>query len=86
MVVFMTLNFVYLPESPKWLKIKGLTEKADKASEYFYSSPQESTNLTVEGEEPVSESVSSNASLYDKIRSYFVWPVLRPMLVCNNII
>ena len=47
MVVFMTLNFVYLPESPKWLKIKGLTEKADKASEYFYSSPQESTNLIV---------------------------------------
>ena len=85
MVVFMTLNFVYLPESPKWLKIKGLSEKADKASEYFYSSPQESTNLTVEGEEPISESASSDASLYDKIRSYFVWPVLRPMLVCISI-
>ena len=86
MVVFMTLNFVYLPESPRWLRNKGLTEEANKANEYFYSS-QENTVESGELSESVSDEflLPSNASLYDRIRSYFAWPVLRPMLVCSSI-
>ena len=119
MVVFMNLNLVFLPESPKWLRNKGWTEKADLASEYFYDSPQESAplisnetgnqpgiqsenktyvtsvdlseNTSISRSTSVSQNTillhhsSINTRLSEKISSYFVWPVIRPLLVCCSI-
>ena len=91
MVVFMSLNLVFLPESPKWLRNKGWNEKADKANEYFHDSPQESSPLITnesgidtENEIPVI-TVTQSASLLENISSYFIWPVIRPLLVCGSI-
>ena len=118
MVVFMNLNLVFLPESPKWLRNKGHRKKADKANEYFYDSPQEispiitnemgsesretgneisvtsansceNTNLiqiaSSSNNTPPIPNVSPNASLHEKISSYFIWPVIRPLLVCCSL-
>ena len=41
MVVFMCLNLLLLPESPKWLRSKGWIEKATQAEDYFRKSPQQ---------------------------------------------
>ena len=78
MVVFMSLNLVFLPESPKWLRNKGWNEKADKANEYFYDSPQESSPLITnepgidtENEIPVI-TVTQSVSLLENISSYFI--------------
>ena len=118
MVVFMNLNLVFLPESPKWLRNKGHRKKADKANEYFYDSPQEispiiTNEMGSESRETGNEisvtpanncentnliqiasssnntapipNVSPNASLHEKISSYFTWPVIRPLLVCCSL-
>ena len=45
MLVFMNLNLVFLPESPKWLRRKGWNKKADKACEYFHNYPNCETPL-----------------------------------------
>ena len=37
MLVFMNLNLVFLPESPKWLRRKGWNKKADEACDYFHN-------------------------------------------------
>ena len=53
-------QFAYLPESMKWLTKKGYTEEAEKTSDYFYDSHQESTHQAVHGKELDSESVREN--------------------------
>ena len=45
MLVFMNLNLVFLPESPKWLRRKGWNKKADEACEYFHNYPNCETPL-----------------------------------------
>ena len=45
MVVFMNLNLVFLPESPKWLRRKGWSKKADEACDYFSIYPNVDTPL-----------------------------------------
>ena len=85
MLVFMNLNLVFLPESPKWLKKKGWTEKAVKANEYFYESNPETTPIIQIEIQTDNVLIPPNASFYKKVKSYFVWPVLRPLLVCSSI-
>ena len=83
-VVIVNLNFVFLPESPKWLRKKGYTEKANLASSYFHDCSQEISPLI--GEE-VSDTTSEIEchTLSQRIRSYFVWPIMRPLLVCISV-
>lgn len=83
MVVFITLNFVYLPETPRWLDNKGWSESANKSKEYFYDSSQE--KLFVDLNTDTVHSDCCNTNLSQKIASYFVWPVLRPLFVCCSI-
>ncbi|KAI6648844.1 Sugar transporter ERD6-like 6 isoform X1 [Oopsacas minuta] len=85
MVVFMNLNLVFLPESPRWLRKKGWNEKAEKAREYFFDVTKENTALVPDDkpEEPDSakDDNSPKLRISQKIRSYLVWPVIRPLLV-----
>ena len=89
MVVLINMNFVFLPESPKWLRTKGFTRKAELSSEYFHDSSQEiSPSLQDQDNEirmtsPTSE-LNNNSTLSQKISSYFTWPILRPVLVCTS--
>ena len=45
MLVFMNLNLVFLPESPKWLMRKRWNKKADEAYDYFHNYPNCETPL-----------------------------------------
>ena len=82
-IVIVNLNLVFLPESPKWLRKKGYTEKANLASSYFLDCSQEISPLI----EEVSDTTSGIEchTLSQRIRSYFVWPILRPLLVCVSV-
>ena len=84
MIVVMNLNLVFLPESPKWLKYKGWTEKADKANDYFYDSSQENNPL-ISTESPVLVRKPASNTFPQKISSYLKWPIIRPLLVCCSI-
>ncbi|KAI6659154.1 hypothetical protein LOD99_14830 [Oopsacas minuta] len=79
MIAFTTLNFVFLPETPRWLRNKGWDDRANQAREYYFYNPSQDNSIN----EEISENV--NASFSQKISSYFVWPVLRPLLVCCTI-
>ena len=84
MIVFMNINLVFLPESPKWLRNKGWVSKAEKATEYFYNIPQENVPiLETTAEEPTTETHST--TLKQKVANYFIWPVLRPLLICCSL-
>ena len=87
--VFMIVNLVFLPESPKWLRNKGWIYMANQASDCFHglrdteyvcdlstteSSQQESICL-----------IDYRVSLRDRISQYFTWPIIRPMLICTSI-
>ena len=76
---FVVLNLVFLPESPKWLKKKGWIEKAKKANTYFYNYDTNFECLTEV------KYVNLDTPFKQKLSSYFVWPVIRPMLVCSSI-
>ena len=87
-VVFMNLNFVFLPESPRWLKEKGWEKKAKQACDYFHETPQEiceSSELCNDSEQS-KENINTNehSRISEKISSYFVWPVIRPVLICSS--
>ena len=79
------LNIVFVPESPKWLQNNGFTEMAEKAREYFYDSFEDELYKNLTEERKTEFDIPYGASIRDKISSYFVWPVLRPMLVCASI-
>ena len=79
------LNIVFVPESPKWLQKNGFTEKAEKAREYFYDSFQDELCKNLTEERKAEFDFPPGTSLWGKVSSYFVWPVLRPMLVCASI-
>ena len=81
LIVFMNLNLVFLPESPKWLLKKGLTEKAEKANEYFYNIPISGTVTTATD----NNITPQGTTLRHKITNYLKWPVLRPLLVCCSL-
>ena len=83
MIVLVNINFVFLHDSPKWLRTKGFTRKADLASEYFHdSSPLLHSTQDDEMQTTNSTSELNNLTLSQKISSYFTWPILRPILVC----
>ncbi|KAI6653762.1 Sugar transporter ERD6-like 6 [Oopsacas minuta] len=82
---FIVLNVVFLPESPKWLQKKGFTEKAERARNYYYNSLQNEECQKITENLNVELWVPAGASIKEKISSYFVWPVIRPMLVCSSI-
>ena len=85
MVVLVNMNFVFLHDSPKWLRTKGFTRKADLASEYFHdSSPL--LHSTQDDEIQITNSTSelNDSNLSQKKFSYFTWPILRPLLVCTS--
>ena len=88
MVVLVNINFVFLPESPKWLRTKGYTRKADLVSEYFHDSTQENSPLLQDPDEEIqvtnSTTESNTSTLSQKISSYLTWPILRPLLVCTS--
>ena len=88
MVVLVNINFVFLPESPKWLRTKGYTRKADLVSEYFHDSTQENSPLLHDPDEGIqvtnSTTESNTSTLSQKISSYLTWPILRPLLVCTS--
>ena len=72
MLVFMNLNLVFLPESPKWLRIKGWNKKADEACEYFHNYPNCETPLIsdeiisdslVDPENEISEAVNNQSQI-----------------------
>ena len=93
MVAFMIINIVFIPESPKWLTEKGWKESAERARQYFFDLLEEETTndseqtdestplttSTVSGEEEIHE------TFREKISSYLIWPIIRPLLVCGSI-
>ena len=84
MILFMNLNLVFLPESPKWLRNKGWEERAEKASKYYFDFIGEDTALVSNEEQetnPRKEIDSTDLTLSQDISSYFTWPVIRPLLV-----
>ena len=83
-VVIVNLNFVFLPESPKWLRKKGYTKRANLANSYFHDCSQEVSPL-IQDEECDTTSVIESPTLTQSIRSYFVWPIMRPLLVCISV-
>ena len=85
MVVLMNLNLVFLPESPVWLRNKGWIEKANKADEFFYDSPKESSPLIATSASVELVRELANDTLSQKISSYLKWPIIRPLLVCCSI-
>ena len=87
MIVISTiiLNIVFVPESPKWLQENGFTERATRARRYFYNSLQDEECQRLTEERKAKFDFPPGTSIKQKIKSYFVWPVLRPMLVCSTI-
>ena len=86
MIVFMLINLVFIPESPKWLINKGWIEKANRANEYFnvLRDPNDVCgDFNTELEQ--NESNHHRLNLKDRIALYFTWPILRPLLICASI-
>ena len=81
LIVFMNLNLVFLPESPKWLMKKGLERKAEIASEYFYNIPLSETVTKA----TYNNSTSQETTLRHKISNYLKWPILRPLFICCSL-
>ena len=91
-ITIVSLSFVlFLPESPRWLRKNGWNERADQACEYFYESSQDNTLLQSEEIRELEIELSQNDTLYthmslaQKIKSYFVWPVMRPLFICISV-
>lgn len=78
-VIFMVLNITILPETPRWLMMKGRPHQAMRAHCYF-NSTQEYISI----DEPVVKE-NKEFNLRAEIASYFVWPVIRPLLVCCTV-
>ena len=78
------LNIIFLPESPKWLQENGLPERAKRARKYFYNSFQDEECQKLTKERNTEFDFPPGTSIKQRIASYFVWPVLRPMLVCST--
>ena len=70
MIAFMSLNLVFLPESPNWLKQKGMVTRAENAIRYFYDAPETNNDTQAVSENPP-----------QIINNYFNWIIIRPMLV-----
>ena len=77
---FMVLNIVILPETPRWLRMKGKLSQAVRAHCYFHT-----TEEYMPIDEPVVEETKEEFNLRVELSSYFVWPVIRPLLVCCTI-
>ena len=88
MVMVININFFFLPESPKWLRTKGYTRKAELVSEYFHGSSQENSPLLQDSDEEIqvtnSTSESNDLIQSQKNYSYLTWPILRPLLICTS--
>ena len=76
---FVVLNLLFLPESPKWLIKHGYMEKAKQANEYYYNYDTYLESL------PGVEYIYHDLPIKQKLSSYFVWPVIRPLLICCSI-
>ena len=84
MILFLNLNLVFLPESPRWLRNMGWEERAEKASKYYFDFNGENTALVSNEKEepnPEKETDTKDLTLSQKISSYLTWPVIRPLLV-----
>ena len=77
-IAFMSLNLVFLPESPNWLRQKGMVARAESAIRYFYDPPVTETDTDTDTQE-VSDNPPGNIS------TYFTWIIIRPMLVSLTI-
>ena len=94
-IMIVSLSFVFiLPESPKWLRKNGWNERADQACEYLYDSLQENSLLPQSTEEATHTEIElsqdhtlcyQDMSFNQKVNSYFVWPVLRPLLIVISV-
>ena len=73
------LNLIFLPESPKWLRNHGYLEDARKANKYFHD---DAANYEYWASVKY---INLDIPLKQKLSSYFVWPVIRPLLVCCSI-
>ena len=76
MVVFVSMNIVGLPES-KRLRNLSLEESSDNL-------PEE-TSYLIRVRSVNQVSTVPNTGLTQKISSYLVWPVIRPLLVCVSL-
>ena len=76
MIAFMSINLVFLPESPNWLRQKGMVTRAESAIRYFYDPPVTETDTDTQ---EVSDNPPGNIS------TYFTWIIIRPMLVSLTI-
>ena len=77
MVVFMSISLFLLPEVHKQLRNKSWVESSGNLL-------KETTNL-IQDQYDSQVSIISNISLTQKITSYLVWPVIRPLLVCISL-
>ena len=85
MILFMNLNLVFLPESPRWLRKMGWEERAEKASKYYFDFNGEETALLPSKKQESDsrkEIDTKDLTLSQNISSYLTWPVIRPLLVC----
>ena len=73
MIAFTSFYFIFLPESPSWLRQKGMVARAETAIRYFYNPPETETDTQEVSEDPT------------VITSYFNWIIIRPMLVTLSI-
>ncbi|KAI6660305.1 hypothetical protein LOD99_13893 [Oopsacas minuta] len=79
MTAFMVANILILPESPRWLRLKGRLDKSQQAIDYFHSS-KDCVSLDI------SQSVrTGDFNLRKEVASYLVWPVIRPLLICCTV-
>ena len=84
-IVFMNLNLVFLPESPRWLSSKGLYEEEKRAENYF-NETSETHPLT----KPVKAIFENGIVDVEKceernISKYFSWPIFKPLLICCSV-
>ena len=77
---FMVVNITILPETPRWLRMKGRMSQALRAHCYFHSAEE-----YMPIDEPVVKETKEGFNLRAVLSSYFVWPVMRPLLVCCTV-
>ena len=77
---FMVVNITILPETPRWLRMKGRMSQALRAHCYFHSAEE-----YMPIDEPVVKETKEGFNLRTVLASYFVWPVMRPLLVCCTV-
>ena len=84
-ITIMILNICLIPDSPGWLYRNGLEREAERASRYFQLDTQEQLPEVNNALENVGTDTSTKLFLKDKIKGYFVWSIIRPVLICVSI-